>query len=251
MNIVKTSASMKSKPSANSSLETECLFGETIEVLDENLDWVYCKLTTDNYCGWLEKKSLSIFREATHRVLNIRTFIFENPDLKSKIALYLPMGSRLVVEKIFSNWAQICFPDDNKIKVGYVPTKHIVEFQHKVSDWVTIAQSLQNTPYKWGGRDTIGIDCSAFLQLAYQTYGEAIPRNTSEQVLLKKPNIFKVENLQRGCVVFWEGHVAIMIDKENCVHANAFHMKTTTEPLIDIINRNNKENQIVKMMDFN
>ena len=42
-----------------------------------------------------------------------------------------------------------------------------------------------------------------------------------------------------------------MVDRLNCIHANAYHMKTTTEPLSDIINRMNKDNLIVRMMDFN
>ena len=92
MNIIKSSTSMKSKPSENSSFETECLFGEAVEVLDQDLDWVYCKLITDNYCGWV-KSRIAKFREVTHRVLNIRTFIYKDADAKSDILLYLPMGA--------------------------------------------------------------------------------------------------------------------------------------------------------------
>ena len=134
---------------------------------------------------------------------------------------------------------------------GYVPKNHIVEINKKVKDWVKKAQELEGVPYRWGGRDTIGIDCSSLLQLAYQTYGQVISRNTSDQVNLEKPIISEFNNLRRGCVIFWKGHVGIMIDKFNCIHANAYHMKTVTEPLIDIINRMDKDHQIVKMMDFN
>lgn len=251
MNIIQSSTSMKSKPSENSSIETECLFGETVEVLDENLDWVYCKLITDNYKGWVKKNKIAKFSKATHRVLNIRTFVFKNADAKSHIALYLPMGSHLVVDKIISGWAKIYFLVNDIFEIGYVPANHIVEFEHKVTDWVKIAQNLEGTPYKWGGRDTFGIDCSALLQLSYQTYGENIPRNTSEQIKLTKPVVYKIDNLDKGCVVFWQGHVAIMTDKLNCIHANAFHMKIVIEPLTDIINRMDKDHQILKMMDFN
>ena len=74
----------------------------------------------------------------------------------------------------------------DKIQIGYLPSSHIVVCENKVKDWVSMAQQLEGIPYRWGGRDTIGIDCSALLQLSYQTYGEMIPRNTSEQVKLKK-----------------------------------------------------------------
>ena len=72
----------------------------------------------------------------------------------------------------------------------------MLHIQHKVSDWVATAQQLEGIPYRWGGRDTIGIDCSAFLQLSYQTYGESIPRNTSEQVKLKKPELYQIDDLR-------------------------------------------------------
>lgn len=251
MNIIKPSAYMKLKPSSESFLETECLFGETVKILDSHLGWVYCELMTDNYRGWVQKTNIGKMEQPTHRVINIRTFIFKNADIKSEILLYLPMGANLAVKNINSDWAEICFPIDNIMTVGFVPTKHIVELKHRFTDWVQIAQNLEGIPYVWGGRDTVGVDCSALLQLAYQAYGETIPRNTSHQVLIKKKNVYQIEHLNRGCVIFWKGHVGIMIDKLNCIHANAFHMKTITEPLINIINRIDKDNQIVKMMDFN
>ena len=114
-----------------------------------------------------------------------------------------------------------------------------------------VAQLLEDTPINGEGRDTIGLDCSALLQLSYQTYGESIPRNTSEQVKLKKKNVKSINDLKRGCVIFWEGHVGIMVDSLNCIHANAFHMKTKTEPLLKIIERMDKNFKIIKMMDFN
>ena len=251
MNIINSSVFMKSKPTQTSSLETECLFGETVQILDKHFDWVYCKLETDNYFGWIKKEGLGKFKKPTHRVLVKRSFIYINQTAKSNSLLYLPMGARVLVKKIRLDWAEIGFYYNNKIQTGYVPTKHIVKLNHKVEDWVKVAQLLEGTPYKWGGRDTIGLDCSALLQLAYQTYGEIIPRNTSEQIQLNKRNIKDINDLKRGCVIFWKGHVGIMIDSLNCIHANAFHMKTKIEPLLQIIKRIGKDSNIIKMMDFN
>ena len=251
MNIISSSAYMKADNLITSSLETECLFGELVEIIEEHLDWVYCKLTTDNYYGWVKKKNLGILKKPTHRVISTRSFIYKVNNGKSDIALYLPMGSQLAIEKIKSGWAETKFTLDNMIKVGYVPSNHIVEIQNKVTDWVATAQKLEGTPYRWGGRDTVGLDCSALLQLSYQTYGQIIPRNTIDQVKLKKPNLKKISDLKRGCVVFWKGHVGIMVNNKDCIHANAFHMKTVTEPLNDIINRMGEDNQIIKVLNFN
>ena len=250
MNIINSSMPMKSEPTDTSPLETECLFGETVEILDESLDWVYCKLNTDGYQGWVKKKGLGKTNNPTHRVLANRSFVYEDKNPKSNCLFYLPLGSQLVIDNIQSDWTEISLCNHSS-QVGYVPSKHIVSLDHTVKDWVAIAELFEGTPYKWGGRDTIGLDCSALLQLSYQAYGENIPRNTSQQVKLKKKHIRDVNNLKRGCAVFWKGHVGIMIDKINCVHANAFHMETKIEPLNQIINRAGKELNITKMMDFN
>ena len=250
MNIIRSSVFMKSEPTDRSPLETECLFGETVEILEECLDWVYCKLNTDNYHGWLKKEGLGKTENPTHRVLANRSFVYADKNPKSNYLLYLPLGAQLVVDNIQSEWAEISL-HINKTQIGYVPSKHIVSLDHRVKDWVAIAELSLGTPYKWGGRDSIGIDCSALLQLSYQTYGENIPRNTSQQVKLKKKRIIGITDLKRGCVIFWKGHVGILIDKFNCIHANAFHMQTKIEPLNQIINRIGKDTDITKMMDFN
>ena len=242
---------MRSNPIDSSFLETECLYGETVEILDENSDWFYCRLLTDNYCGWIKKNSLGQLRKPTHRVIVNRSFIFKNKDAKSNCIHYLPMGAKLYIEKIKSNWAKTFLYSGNNSQVGYIPSKHLVDIDHKVKDWVKIAEQLEGTPYKWGGRDTLGIDCSALLQLCYETFGEILPRNTSDQVKVNKKVINDFNQLDRGKVIFWQGHVGIMTDKLNCIHSNAFHMKTIIEPIKKIIERMNNEDKITKILDFN
>jgi hypothetical protein len=242
---------MKSDKDENTSLETECLFGETVEILDKYKNLVYCKLSTDNYCGWIRKSSLGKYIQTTHRVIVKRTYIYKKKDAKSDVLFYIPMGSHLATEEIKHNWAKIYFSIERKTEVGYVPSNHIVELKNQCKDWVSMAEQLEGIPYRWGGRDTLGVDCSALLQLAYQAYGQKIPRNTSQQLKLEKRIIHNFENLERGCVVFWEGHVGIMTDKNNCIHANGFYMKTTIEPLRKIIGRMAKDFSVIKMMNFN
>lgn len=251
MNIVKPSSPMKAEPIETSELETECLFGETVEVLDSHLEWLYCKLLTDNYYGWIKKNDLGYFRSITHRVVSKRSFLFNNKNAKSNCINYLPLGAQLSVKIIEDNWAKISLSINDNDQIAFIPSNHIVTIDNKVKDWVLIAERLLGTPYKWGGRDSIGLDCSALLQLSYQTYGQNIPRNTIDQSTLKKEIITDTNKLDRGFVVFWKGHVGIMVDKLNCIHANAFHMETSKEPLNDILVRMGKENQVVKIMNFN
>lgn len=250
MNVIKPSIPMRSNPDENSELETECLFGETLEILDKYTDWYYCKLLTDNYHGWVKKKYLGKFIPPTHRIISKTTFIYKEDDVKSGCINYLPLGAQVFVKKIYKSWAKICLSDPN-YKSAYIPRNHIIKIGENIIDWVAIAEKLIGTPYVWGGRNSIGLDCSALLQLSYQTYGENIPRNSNEQAMLKKEIIENELELKRGYIVFWKGHVGIMADKYNCVHANAFHMEVSKEPLKNIVKRASKDNPIIKIMNFN
>ena len=212
MNITKPSVGLWSKPNESSVLETECLYGEEVEVLNEYSNWAYPK---------------------------------------SNCLHYVPLGAKLSIKKIENDWAEIFLPDTKDYAIGYVPSNHIVKLQSTLKDWVSVAEKLKDVPYKWGGKDSIGIDCSALLQLSYETFGQNIPRNTIDQVNLNKEKITNINKLVRGSVIFWNGHVAIMVDGLNCIHANAFHMKTIIEPLKQIIYRMGDNYQIIKMMNFN
>ena len=172
-------------------------------------------------------------------------------NIKSNYYHYLPLGSQLSVYKIDGDWAEIFLHQGHSCKIGFVPKKHLINVKDTIEDWVNIAECLIGTPYKWGGRDSLGLDCSALLQLSYQTYGQNIPRNTIDQVLINKKDVTDINRLERGFVVFWKGHVGIMTDDVNCVHANAFHMKTIKEPLKDIINRMGKNSLVIKIVNFN
>ena len=160
------------------------------------------------------------------------------------------MGAKVSIKKNIGNWTEIYLSKFDENFTGFVLTKDIVKINNKVSDWVAIAEQLIGTPYKWGGRDTIGLDCSALIQLSYQTYGENIPRNTVDQVKVMKKVITDKEKLFRGCVIFWDNHVGVMTDNLNCIHSNAYHMKTIIEPLDIIVSRMGRS-KILKIMDFN
>ena len=251
MNVIKPSASMRLEPDEKENLETECLFGESVEILDTHGEWVFCKLLTDNYHGWIKKDCLGFLKNPTHRVLNLRTNIFSSKDVKSNCIHYLSLGSKIHIHKIEDNWATIYLSDRHDIKIAYVPNKHIVSIKHKVKDWVTVAEQFIGAPYKWGGRDSMGIDCSALIQLSCEAYGKNIPRNTQEQINITNSIVYNLDKLKRGHVIFWDGHVAVMVDNFNCLHSNAFHMKTIVEPLNDIILRSKQKYKIIKIVDFN
>ena len=116
---------MRFEPTLTSSLETECLFGETLTILDNYSDWYYCRLLTDSYCGWVQKKYLGERLLTTHRVVSTRTFLFKDNNVKSGCINYLPLGSQIYVKDIDKFWAKICLSNDLNYKFGFIPSNHI------------------------------------------------------------------------------------------------------------------------------
>jgi len=247
--VFKSSAPIRSGPDFHYPLENELLFGEIIEVTEINGEWAFCKAILDNYTGWINLKYLSDIIEVNHRVINLRSNLYEKDNLKANILFHLPLGSKLNVIKETKEWSKIKYYNKNHLCEGFVPNKDITTMNNKVLDWVSIAESLLNTPYKWGGRDSQSLDCSALIQLSLETFGVCFPRDTSQQ--LKVINTKSDDFYDRGSIIYWKDHVGVMTDKINFLHSNAFHMKVVLEPLIEAKSRaENLGSKIVKIIKY-
>jgi len=248
---VKTSStSVKSKIGNKIPLDNELLFGEKVKVLKKTDNFYFCESLLDNYKGWISNNDLGELTVITHRVINLRTCVFRDSDEKSEILIYLPCGSKLSVIDHNKKWAKISFPYDKEKIYGFVPLNHIVKSNHIKVDWVSVAEQFLNTPYRWGGRDSIGVDCSALIQLSLETKGKIFPRDTKLQILIQEPKS-NLDNIDRGSIIFWDGHVGVMTDKNNLIHSNAFHMKTLIEPLKEVNERAKDDNkEILKIINI-
>ena len=124
-----------------------------------------------------------------------------------------------------------------------------MKVEHIAKDWLNTAKTLLNPPYLWGGRTSLGLDCSALIQVSLQSIGKMVPRDTLLQKKMNQ-NIFNLnENLEKGCIIFWHGHVGVMINKKDFLHASAFHMSTVIEPIKDVLLRSVKDNsKIIKII---
>jgi cell wall-associated NlpC family hydrolase len=117
---------------------------------------------------------------------------------------------------------------------GAVAMQHLSPLESRAPDFTRIAESFLGTPYLWGGKTSLGIDCSGLVQVALSASGLAAPRDSDLQeaeiglVLLLDSGI---PPLQRGDLVFWPGHVGMMRDGEMLLHANSHHMAVASEPL--------------------
>ena len=243
--IISPSATLR-KDFKSSIIDTQLLFGETFLIKEIKRDWVYGVNCSDNYKGWVKKKNLGILPEFNFIIASPRVVLTTKPNVKSNFIQYLPMGSRVCGEKIEKNWLKIYLSDKHNFKFGYISSKKIIYKTQSLKDWVQVAESLVGSPYRWGGRDTLGLDCSALIQLSLIFRNIYIPRDTNDQInhfktsskfSVYSKNEFKLKHLLRGDLIYWKGHIGILINKKEVLHASATHGCVLVEPLDIVINR--------------
>ena len=220
------STSLRLSSALNSNQETECLFGEEVLILKEDDNWSYCKKLDDSYMGWIQSKDLNHLPHFTHIIISLSTNIYAEPDYKSKFLGILFLNSKINVIDEDALWAKIIFK--NK-KFGYVYKKNITKKNKFKIDWINLAKKFVYTPYLWGGKTCHGIDCSGLVQLCLQYIIPEFPRNTNQQNLFKSKFIKNCSSVKKGCLIFWNGHVAIAISETKIIHSNVNDMYVKIE----------------------
>jgi cell wall-associated NlpC family hydrolase len=119
---------------------------------------------------------------------------------------------------------------------GFVPACHLMPVGTREPDYVAVAERFLGVPYLWGGKSSLGLDCSGLVQIALTASGAACPRDSDMQEHALGAAVPLTE-LQRGDLVFWNDHVAIVRDQATLIHANAFHMAVAFEPAREAITR--------------
>jgi cell wall-associated NlpC family hydrolase len=207
-------------------LSTQALKGERVTIYDRNGEgFAWGQLNSDGYVGWLPDHALAKPGAApTHKITALRTFAFPGPSIKLPPVDTLVMGSMVTVLR-----------EDGAFAVTrdgcYLPRQHIGVIDANADDFVAVAERFVGTPYLWGGKTSLGIDCSGLVQVSLTAAGTGCPRDSDMQQdgLGRTLEPAESKKLQRGDLIFWNGHVAIARDADTIVHANAHHMATVIE----------------------
>lgn len=217
-------APLRRTPRADASLATEALHGETALVFEVTEDgWSWVQLERDGYVGYVPSHALGPFEPATAKVAVLRSHIYPGPDLKLPTEGALPLGARCRLGRVVNGFAAIAD--------GYAWAGHFVDPAWAEPDFVAVAERFLGVPYLWGGKSSLGLDCSGLVQVAMAAAGREVPRDSDMQALSIGSPLLPDASLQRGDLVFWPGHVGIMRDPQILLHANARAMLVTAEPL--------------------
>ena len=240
--IVAPVAALYKIPDTLSERQSECLFGEDVKVFEEKNGFCWVQAQQDGYVGYIEQSKIgSIGNHPTHRVNVPRTFQYRDADLRSPMISPLSMGSRIsVVSEAETRGTRYARLDNG----SFVVFNHITPVSTLTDDYVTIAESFIHTPYLWGGKSGLGIDCSGLVQLALMMTGRMVLRDTDMQQATIGKDIAPEDGLQRGDLVFWKGHVAIMVDSGTLIHANGASMDVRKENLDHAIERIAKNHSV-------
>jgi len=230
--VAEPTAPLRQAPSPEAPLDTEALKGERVTVFEIEEGWARGKLEADGYEGFLPASALAApGAPPTHKVAALRTLVFPGPSIKLPPLEALPLGSRLAVARIEDPFAITALG-------GYVPTRHLVAIDETESDFVAVAERFLGAPYLWGGKTSLGLDCSGLVQVALTACGVPCPRDSHmQEKALGQERSADLSQLRRGDLLFWHRHVAVVRDAASLVHANAFHMAVAFEPIEEAIAR--------------
>ncbi len=232
--VIESSAPILRRPQFNAPLDTEALFGETVIVYDDHEGWSWVQLETDDYVGYLPTSALDDeIAEATHRVNVPRTMLFPEPDIKSGPVRFISLNTPLSAASERGDFLELAQYR------GFVFKPHTVPLNEFQSDFVNVAETFLGTPYLWGGRQSLGLDCSGLVQMSLAATGYAAQRDSymQEKSLGTALEDLDIAALKRGDLVFWPGHVAIVFGNDRFIHANGHHMQVVIEPITETIAR--------------
>ncbi len=228
-------ADLRRGPAADTALDSQLLGGEIVTLYHQADGWAWVQNLTDGYVGYVPLQALSAeVRQPSHAVKVLGSFVYPEPDLKAPALDSLPMTGAVAVVRETDQFSELAGG-------GWVYRRHLAPLDEVAPDYVATALQFLGVPYLWGGRSSLGLDCSALVQIALNRAGLPCPRDSDMQAeSLGEARPLDAEP-ERGDLIYLPDHVAIALDDWRVVHANALDMLVAIEPLADLVARVKQE----------
>tara|TARA_Y100000590_G_scaffold455200_3_gene603369 strand:+ start:741 stop:1475 length:735 start_codon:yes stop_codon:yes gene_type:complete len=198
------------KPSIKSAIVTQLLYGETFKRIKQVSGWLKIKNDIDNYVGYIKKRKFPKNEKNTHKVFTVSSNLYSRPKNKYKLSKKLSFGSKIKVSKKRGNFYKF----DN----FWIKKKFLKKIDFKKKNIFYNVEQFVNIKYRWGGKHYTGVDCSGLIQLFLNFNNKYCPRDTKDQIKYFKKKV-NLNNIKKNDLVFWKGHVALILSKNKLVHA--------------------------------
>ena len=216
------------KNTKKSQVVTQLLYGDTFKKLEGKNSWIKIKNNLDNYTGYIKSKKFSKDHKNTHKVSVLYSNLYSKANSKNKIKKQLSFGSKI---KITNKKGGFCKFDNFWIK-----TKDLKKINFKSKDNFRSIKKFINVKYKWGGKHFSGVDCSGLVQLFLNFNNKFCPRDTKDQIKYFKKKV-KLVNIKKNDLIFWKGHVALVMSKSTLIHGYGPLKKVVVMPIKKTIDR--------------
>jgi len=216
------------KKNLKSEVVSQLLYGDTFKIIKKENRWSKIKVIYDKYQGYIENKKFSSNENNTHKVCKKFAHLYLKPNSKNKIKKKISFSSRVkVIEKKGSFY---------KFDNTWIKKNSLKKNIFKVKDNFYYVKKFINVKYKWGGKHFTGIDCSGLLQIFLSFNNKFCPRDTKDQIKFFKKKV-ELKNIKEKDLIFWKGHIAIVISKTKLIHAYGPMKKTIVMPIKETIDR--------------
>ena len=215
--------------SKKSNISTQLIYGEKFSIIGKKKDFFKIKTDFDNYLGFIKIKKFNKVLNKTHKVSILKSKIYNKPknNIKFFTKKHLPFSSEIQIINKKNNF--VMFEKNKWIKLNELQI-----LNKKNYNFNKILKLFLHVKYKWGGKTFDGIDCSALLQIFYKYNNKFFPRDTKDQVKIKK-GIKNKKVFKKGDIIFWRGHVAICLNTKELIHAYGPRKKVIIMPIIKTI----------------
>ena len=202
---------INSKPSINSEVTSQILYGEKFKILSKNKRWIKIKTNFDNYVGYIKKDKFNQNFKPTHKVYKLKSKIFKRANNKFLPTNdFLCFASGVSIKNIKNNYIEF---EKNK----WIKKNNVKKINHYEKNYIKIFRLFLGSKYLWGGKTYKGIDCSALIQIYFYYNRIFFPRDSKDQISFCRKKSKK--KLVKGDIIFWKGHVGMCVSQSKFIHA--------------------------------